>query len=195
MLHSHLTDTIDDWLMSGHVIPWRYRCNLDNEWFTVPFNFDQGQYALALHHVMSSTATHTHDDFIKWKHFPRYWPFVLGHRWIPPTKGGRGALMFSLISAWINGRVNNRKACDLRRHRAHHDVIVMKHTLKCGALVYFAGLNKLLNMQSCWWSEVPWAITFMWHHCNVNKQGVNNAWIPTNVQYNACIFTSTNERA
>ena len=43
-----------------------------------------------------------------------------------PHKGQlRGALMFSLISAWINGWVNNREAGDLRRHRAHYDVIVM----------------------------------------------------------------------
>ena len=30
-----------------------------------------------------------HDDVIKWKHFPRYWPFVwefTDHRLIPPTK-------------------------------------------------------------------------------------------------------------
>ena len=30
-----------------------------------------------------------HDDVIKWKHFPRYWPFVRGNhwsRWIPRTK-------------------------------------------------------------------------------------------------------------
>ena len=30
-----------------------------------------------------------HDDVIKWKHFPRYWPFVRGihrSRWIPRTK-------------------------------------------------------------------------------------------------------------
>ena len=33
--------------------------------------------------------------------------------------------MFSLICAWINGRVNNRKAGDLRHYRAHYDVIVM----------------------------------------------------------------------
>ena len=33
--------------------------------------------------------------------------------------------MFNLISAWINGWVNNREACDLRRHRAHYDVIVI----------------------------------------------------------------------
>ena len=31
----------------------------------------------------------------------------------------RGALMFSLISAWANCRVNNRDVGDLRRHRAH----------------------------------------------------------------------------
>ena len=34
----------------------------------------------------------------------------------------RGALMFSLIWAWIHGWVNNRKACYLRRHRAHYDI-------------------------------------------------------------------------
>ena len=69
------------------------------------------------------------DDVIKWKHFPRYWPFVLGiHR--PPVNSPhksqwRGALMFSLICAWIYGWVNNRKAGDLRGHRAHDDVTVM----------------------------------------------------------------------
>ena len=43
-----------------------------------------------------------------------------------PHKGQwRGALMFSLICAWINGWVNTRGAGDFRRHRAHNDVIVM----------------------------------------------------------------------
>ena len=68
-----------------------------------------------------------HDDVIKWKHFPRYWPFVRGIHRSPvdsPHKGQwRRALMFSLI--WINGWVNNRGAGDLRRHRAYYDVIVM----------------------------------------------------------------------
>ena len=72
----------------------------------------------------------SHDDVIKWKHFPRYWPFVWGiHRWPvdSPDKGQwRGALMLYLIWAWINGWVNNREAGDLRRHRAYHHVIVMK---------------------------------------------------------------------
>ena len=43
-----------------------------------------------------------------------------------PHKGQwRGALLFSLICAWINGWVNSRKAGDLRHHRAHYDVTVM----------------------------------------------------------------------
>ena len=52
-----------------------------------------------------------HDDVINWKHFPRYWPFVWG------------------ICAWINGWVNNGEAGDLRRHRAHYDVIVMENEM------------------------------------------------------------------
>ena len=70
----------------------------------------------------------SHDDVIKWKHFPRYWPFVRGIHRAPvnsPHKGQwRGALMFSLICAWKNGWVNNREAGDLRRHRVHYDVTV-----------------------------------------------------------------------
>ena len=34
--------------------------------------------------------------------------------------------MFSLICVWINGWLNNRQAGDLRRHRGHYDVNVMK---------------------------------------------------------------------
>ena len=70
-----------------------------------------------------------HDDVIIWKHFLRYWPFVRGIHRSPvnsPHKGQwRGALVVSLICALINGWVNNREAGDLRRHRAHYDVIVM----------------------------------------------------------------------
>ena len=73
--------------------------------------------------------TSLHDDVILWKHFPRYWPFVRGIHRPPvnsPHKGQwRGALMFSLVCACINGWVNNRQAGDLRRRRAHYDVIVM----------------------------------------------------------------------
>ena len=74
-----------------------------------------------------------HDDVIKWKHFPRYWPFVRGIHRSPvnsPHKGQwRGALMFSLICVWINGWVNTREAGDLRRYRVHYDVTVMAPVL------------------------------------------------------------------
>ena len=70
-----------------------------------------------------------HDDVIKWKRFPRYWPFMRGiHRssMNSPHKGQwRGALMYSLICTRINCWVNNGEAGDLRRHRAHYDVTVM----------------------------------------------------------------------
>ena len=80
-------------------------------------------------HVSVAVCCFKHEDVIKWKHVPRYWPFVRGiHMSLvnSPHKGQwRGALMFSLICTWINGWVNNFGAVDLRRHRAHYDVTVM----------------------------------------------------------------------
>ena len=48
---------------------------------------------------------------------------VLGE--FPAQSQWRGALIFSLVSAWINGWVNNREAGHLGCHRACYDVIVM----------------------------------------------------------------------
>ena len=87
------------------------------------------------HAQIESTGTHDADK-TSWRHqiqtFQRYWPFVRGiHRWPVNSlhKGQwREALVFDLICAWINGWVNNREAGDLRRHRAHYDVIVMRIT-------------------------------------------------------------------
>ena len=58
---------------------------------------------------------------------------VTGHLNSPHKGQWRGALMFSLIWARINGWVNNGEAGDLRRHRAHYDVTVMitQRLLKC----------------------------------------------------------------
>ena len=81
------------------------------------------------YNITTNTKDNKHDDVIKWKHFPRYWPFVWGIHRSPvnsPYNGQwRGALMFSLICVCINGWVNNRETGDLRRHRAHCDVTVM----------------------------------------------------------------------
>ena len=78
---------------------------------------------------MAERSRGVHDDIIKWKHFPRYWPFVRGiHRSLVNSlhKGQwPGALMFSLICVWINGWVNNHEAGELRCYHAHYDVTVM----------------------------------------------------------------------
>ena len=75
--------------------------------------------------VPNKTNNRMHDDVIKWKHFPRYWPFVRGIHRTPvnsPHKGQwRGALIF-FICAWINGWVNNCEIGDLRPNRGHYDV-------------------------------------------------------------------------
>ena len=45
-----------------------------------------------------------HDDVIKWKHFPRYWPFARGiHRWIPLTMARRRS-----FDVFFNLRLNKR---------------------------------------------------------------------------------------
>ena len=70
-----------------------------------------------------------HDDVIKWKHFPRNWPYVRGIHRSPVNSTHKGqwrrALMFSLICSRINGCVNNGEAGDLIRYRVHCDAIVM----------------------------------------------------------------------
>ena len=101
-------------------------------------DFDHVKCTLTNHSdwTMISLQAKWHDDVIKWKHFPRYWPVVRGIHRPPvnsPHKGKwRGALMFSFICTWINGWVNNREAGDLRRHRAHYDVIVMVYLALMG---------------------------------------------------------------
>ena len=83
--------------------------------------------------------TVSHDDVIKWKHFPRNWPFVRKIHRSPvnfPHKGQcRGSLMFSLIYVWINDWANNREAGDLRRQHGHYDVIVMWKMINVGICI------------------------------------------------------------
>ena len=62
-----------------------------------------------------------HDDDIKWKHFPRYWPFVRGiHR---STVKRSFVVFFDLR---LNERLSKQlRRRYLRRHRTHYDVIVL----------------------------------------------------------------------
>ena len=74
-----------------------------------------------------------HDDVIKWRHqmeiFSALLAICAGNS---PVPGEFPAHKSSLICVRINGRVNNRKAGDLRRYRAHHDVIVMILWMRLG---------------------------------------------------------------
>ena len=67
----------------------------------------------------------SHNDVIKWKHFPRYSRPLFGQFRSPVNSLHKGkwrrALKFSLIYAWIKGW----DAGGLRRHRADYDVTVM----------------------------------------------------------------------
>ena len=68
-----------------------------------------------------------------------------------PHKGQwRGALMFSLICAWINRWVNNREAGDFRRHHPHHDVIVMKRRCVIQHVCHAKDISKMIRV------IIPW---------------------------------------
>ena len=69
----------------------------------------------------------------------------------------RGTLMFSLTCAWINGWVNNHEAGDLRRHRAHYDVIVMVNDNPPAHQVWGALLRIHIEWPpSSWWLLMSW---------------------------------------
>ena len=65
-----------------------------------------------------------------------------------PHKGQwRGALMFYLICAWINGWVNNREAGDLRRRHAHYVVTAIRFLAERGW--WFRAL--VVSLLRVWW--------------------------------------------
>ena len=71
---------------------------------------------------------------------------LTGHQWIPLTKASdAGLLIFSLICPWINVKVKNGEAGDLRRHRAHYDVIAMP------ILAFLHITTDIVTIQNCLW--------------------------------------------
>ena len=88
------------------------------------------------------------------------WGEITGHRWISSQSQGRGALTFSLICAWTNGWANHWDAGDLRRHRAHYNVTVMKVTKMTKVTRYIISI--------CPWSK--------WSHLRRIQQGIYFMW-------------------
>ena len=88
--------------LKGWKMVWKNPCfqHYSNVRFNMAANFQDGYQRL-------------HDDVIRWKHFPRYRPFVRGIHRSPvdsPHKGQlRAALMGFFICAWTNGWINKRR--------------------------------------------------------------------------------------
>ena len=68
----------------------------------------------------------------------------------PHKSQWRGALIFSLICAWINDWVNNREAGDLRRYYAHYDVIVMGRLPVTTNPVHYDESHRVLIVVNSW---------------------------------------------
>ena len=105
-----------------------------------------------------------HDDAIKWKHFPRYWPFVRGiHRSMMNFhhKGQwRGALMVSLICARINGWVNNGEALSHCNDEGDVKMLVVEFDI--------------LSRAICEW---------FYHHINISATSALSSFSDTVQQY------------
>ena len=144
-----------------------------------------------------------HDDVIKWKHFPRNWPFVWGIHRSPVNSQHKGqwreALMFSLICARINGWVNNGEAGELWRYRAHCDVIVMffpsfcycRYTLK---LRGFNTVQILSQRHGQWRNEqrIIW-LSFRFSTATV-KTEIKSRHVQQSVSFPWFPFTFTNRK-
>ena len=63
------------------------------------------------HWPLCGEFTGDHDDVIKWKYFPRYWPFVRGIHRSPvnsPHKGQRGGALMFFFDLCLNKRLSKQ---------------------------------------------------------------------------------------
>ena len=91
------------------------RCHWLREWLVASQHQAITWSNVDLSSVSSCGIGSPHNDVIKWKHFPCYWPFVRGINPSPVNslhKGQwRGALMFSVICTWTNDWVYKQLRC------------------------------------------------------------------------------------
>ena len=110
------------------------RSNLDNRFYHGGSTKFRDVCSSGLLQLFMQCSKYTRWQYFSWwRHQTETFSALLAicvgiYRWTAnsPHRGQwRGALVLSLICAWINGWVNNREAGDRRRHRAHYDVAVM----------------------------------------------------------------------
>ena len=97
----------------------------------------------------------SHDDVIRWKHFPCYWHFVRGIHWSPGGFPSQRPVMRSIVfffCVWTNGWANNRDVSNLRRHRARYGVTVM-------CVIRYIGLVSLFTLKLRF-SHARWLIYY-----------------------------------
>ena len=106
------------------------------------------------------TVATEHDDIIKWKHFPRYWPFVRGihrSRWIPCTKASNAELC-CFFYLHPNKRLSKQwwgwwfetPLCPLWRHRNEFVISTAINNFLHDWAV------SLMTFVFQWMSKVPW---------------------------------------
>ena len=162
---------------------------------------------------MKSISMWCYDDVINWEHFPRYRPFERGIHRSPvdsPHKGQwRGALMISLIWAWIKVWVNNREAGDLRRHRASYDVAVTICVLWLQMFGISGGLAAdmiYIDMAVCLLIEMAtflWTLKY-WYPFNLPNKNTclgfmmydpsQHSWVKINITIFLCYAWNTVDR-
>ena len=131
--------------------------------------------------VIIKSEFQVHDD-VKWNNFPCYWTFVRGINRSPVNSSHksqwRGALMLSLICAWIQGWVINRQAGDLRRHLAHYDVTVMDS--RCLGLTYETIICALClpALLSC---GIDYILCVHWTYANNHLCENQNIYVKTKI--------------
>ena len=87
-LGANLESALSGWCL----VQWWYRRTAWVDRFM--FQVDLTQHGNTLEYIMYKHSMH---DENKWKHFPRYWPFVREiHRWIPHTKVNDAELWYFL---------------------------------------------------------------------------------------------------
>ena len=113
----------------------------------------------------------SYDDVIKWKHFPRYWPFVRGiHRSSvnSPHKGQwPGALMFSLICA-LNKRLSKQwwdrwfetPSCPLWRH-CYVNLAPLVHILRDILHVESVYISIHIVLCQWYWEDFPYLVVLL----------------------------------